>query len=362
MTIIIDGEQQRGTIGYGRFAAMVTIVLALCGVAYMLIELTRLLMLVFAAVVFAVVFDAIANRLCRWTGMPRGLAIVAAVLLLLGIFFGVFTMFGAQLIAEFDEIRDKFPAAVRAIEQQLNNWGLGEPARNLIEQGTSDLSTLASRAGGYVISAGSSLSDVVLVLVGAIFFAADPDVYRRGVLLMTPRAAEPTVRAALSDVTGGLRGWMRGQGVSMIVAAAMTSLGLWLLGVPAFAGLGLIAGLLDVIPFVGPVIAAIPAVLLAFTVSPMTAVWTIVMFIVIQQIQGNFLQPMIQKQAVDVPPAILLFAVLASGTLFGFLGVLLAAPVTIVAYVLVQRIYVKTLLGKDIKVAGREEAAAEAQD
>ncbi len=355
----MNGDEQRTPIGYGRFAAMVVIVMALVGVAFVLVELTRLMMLVFASVVFAVVFDAIAVRLRRWTGMPRGLAIVAAVLLLLGVFFGVFTMFGAQLIAEFDEIRDKFPAALGAIEQQLDRWGLGEPARNLIQQGTSDLSTLASRAGGYVISAGSGLSDVVLVLVGAIFFAADPAVYKRGVLLLMPASAEPTARAALSDVTGGLRGWMRGQGVSMVVAAAMTSLGLWLLGVPAFAGLGLIAGLLDVIPFVGPVIAAIPAVLLAFTVSPMTALWTVAMFIVIQQIQGNFLQPMIQKQAVDVPPAILLFAVLASGTLFGFLGVLLAAPVTIVAYVLVQRIYVKTLLGKDIKVAGREEGAAD---
>ena len=74
----------------------------------------------------------------------------------------------------------------------------------------------------------------------------------------------------------------------------------------------------------------------------------------LQQLQGNFLQPMIQKQAVDVPPAVLLFAVVAAGVLFGFLGVLLAAPLTVVVYVLVQRIYVKTLLGKDIKIAGAD--------
>jgi hypothetical protein len=126
------------------------------------------------------------------------------------------------------------------------------------------------------------------------------------------------------------------------------------LGVPASGGLGLIAGLLDVIPMVGPIIAAVPAVLLAFTVSPVTALWTIGLFLLVQQLQGNFLQPMIQKQAVDVPPAVLLFAVVAAGSLFGFLGVLLAAPLTVVVFVLVQRIYVRTLLGKDIKVAGRE--------
>jgi predicted PurR-regulated permease PerM len=86
-------------------------------------------------------------------------------------------------------------------------------------------------------------------------------------------------------------------------------------------------------------------------------VWTVVLFLIIQQIQGNFLQPMIQKQAVDVPPAILLFAVVAAGLLFGFLGVLLAAPLTVVVFVLVQRIYVRTLLGKEIKIAGQTETA-----
>ena len=102
---------------------------------------------------------------------------------------------------------------------------------------------------------------------------------------------------------------------------------------------------------VGPVIAGVPAVLLAFTVSPMTALWTLLLFLAIQQLQGNVLQPMIQKHAVDVPPAVLLFAVLAAGLLFGFMGVLLAAPLTIVVYVLVQRVYVREILGKPITLA-----------
>lgn len=88
--------------------------------------------------------------------------------------------------------------------------------------------------------------------------------------------------------------------------------------------------------------------------SPTTALWTVVLFLIVQQIQGNFLQPMIQKQAVDVPPAVLLFAVVAFGLVFGFLGVLLSAPLTVVTYVMVQRLYVKTLLGKPIRIAGQD--------
>jgi len=162
------------------------------------------------------------------------------------------------------------------------------------------------------------------------------------------------VAMALDDASGGLRGWMLGQAVSSLVIAVLTWLGLALLGVPAAGGLGVIAGLLDIIPMIGPVIAGVPAVLLAFTVSPMTALWTIILFLAIQQLQGNFLQPMIQKHAVNVQPAVLLFAVFAAGLLFGFLGVLLAAPLTVVIFVFVQRLYVQAMLGKPIKVAGKD--------
>src|SRR3546814_5977117 len=105
-------------------------------------------------------------------------------------------------------------------------------------------SRLASRAGGYVIAAGSGIADFVLVLVAAIFLASDPATYRRGLLLMLPVRAETTAALALDDTARGLKGWMVGQAVSSLVVAALTWAGLALLGVPAAGGLGLIAGLL----------------------------------------------------------------------------------------------------------------------
>ena len=135
-----------------------------------------------------------------------------------------------------------------------------------------------------------------------------------------------------------------------ILNISLTGIGLWLLGVPAALGLALIAGLLDFIPFVGPIIAAVPAIILAFLVGPSTALWTLGLYLLVQQIQGNILQPLVQRYAVDVPPAVLLFAVAGAGVLFGFLGILLSAPLTVVAFVLVQRLYIQGALGKDIKV------------
>ena len=347
-------EKPDGTKSIGRIATVTVTIVLIVGIAWLLVELTSFLLLVFAALVLAQIFSAMSERLTRRTGMKRGVALTLSVGLLLTLFIAVFAMFGAQLANELDTIRDSIPLALKELEDLLEKVGLGEPARNLVDEGSGNVSKYAVQAGGYVLTVGNSVANFVLVFVGAIFIASDPAVYRRGLLLLVPRRGEETAAAAIDDASRGLRGWMVGQALSSVVVAAFTWAGLALLGVPASGGLGLIAGLLDVIPMVGPIIAAVPAVLLAFTVSPVTALWTIGLFLLVQQLQGNFLQPMIQKQAVDVPPAVLLFAVVAAGSLFGFLGVLLAAPLTVVVFVLVQRIYVRTLLGKDIKVAGRE--------
>ncbi|MDO9369732.1 MAG: AI-2E family transporter [Sphingopyxis sp.] len=350
----IEEDTSATRVSSGRIAAFTLIVIAIVGVAWLAVELTRFFMLVFAAIVLAAVFDAIAGWLVRRTGMKRGFALALSVAGIIAIFTGAFILFGSQLAREIDTIREQVPRALQSVEAFLDRYGLGTKVRELAAVGGDDVSRLASQAGGYALAAGSGIADFVLVLVAAIFLASDPATYRHGLLLLMPAKAEETARLALGDASRGLKGWMVGQAVSSLVVAALTWAGLALLGVPAAGGLGLIAGLLDVIPMVGPIIAGIPAVLLAFTVSPATALWTLILFLVIQQLQGNFLQPMIQKQAVDVPPAVLLFAVVAAGALFGFLGVLLAAPLTVVVYVLVQRIYVRTLLGKPINIAGEE--------
>jgi predicted PurR-regulated permease PerM len=344
----------RAAPDYGRIAVATVIVVSIVGVAWLLMELNRFLMLVFAAVVLAAVFNAIASWICRVPGIGRALGLALSVLGMLALFAGAFSLFGSQLANEFDTIQQMVPAAIQGLEGFLDRYGMGERARALAELGSDDLSQLASQAGGYAMAATSGLADFVLVVVGAIFLAGNPAVYRRGLLALMPSKAEPVVAQALDDADRGLRGWMMGQAVSSLVVAALTWAGLSLLDVPASGGLAIIAGLLDIIPMVGPVIAGVPAVLLAFTVSPMTALWTLLLFLGIQQLQGNVLQPMIQKHAVDVPPAVLLFAVLAAGLVFGFLGVLLAAPLTIVCFVFVQRIYVRAILGKPIKVDAAE--------
>lgn len=337
------------SIGSSAAVAQSTLIVVLIvGLSWLMIELNRFLLLVFAAIVLAAVFDAITGWICRKTGINRSIGLTMAIFGFLGVFAGAFTLFGTQLASEFDTIRQTVPTAIEGLRGFLGDYGMGGSFRELTEFGSRDVSRLFTQAGGYALAASSGAADFVLVIVGAIFIAANPEVYRRGFLWLMPKKVEAVVREAIVDAAEGLHGWMMGQAISSLLVAALTWAGLALLGVPAAGGLGVIAGLLDVIPMIGPIIAGVPAVLLAFTVSPLTALWTLLLFLGIQQLQGNFLQPMIQKHAVDIPPAVLLFAVLAFGLLFGFLGVLLAAPLTIVCFVLVRRLYVKAVLGKSI--------------
>jgi predicted PurR-regulated permease PerM len=341
-------SQKGGSLDSANIARATLIIIAIVGVAWLLLSLTRLLMLIFASVTIATIFDAVASFLKRRTRIGRGWATTMSIVFIIGFFFAAFALFGTQIARELQSVWETLPTALQGVEAFLDRYGLGDRARELIASGSKDASNLLSRASGYAIAAGSGLADFALVLVAAIFLASNPAVYRRGLLLLLPARAEAPVAATLDEARSGLGGWMLGQAVSSLVVTVLTWLGLMLLGVPASGGLAIIAGLLDVIPMVGPIIAGVPAVLLAFTVSPMTALWTLALFLIIQQIQGNFLQPMIQKHAVDIPPAVLLFAVFAFGVLFGFLGVVLAAPLTVVAYVAVQKLYVETVLGKKL--------------
>ena len=138
----------------------------------------------------------------------------------------------------------------------------------------------------------------------------------------------------------------------MLVVGILSWLGLLIIGVPSALALGLLAALLEFIPFIGPIVSAIPAILLAFAESPEQAIWTAMLFLAIQQFEGNVLEPMVQQRAVDLPPALLLFALVAGGLIFGIVGVILAAPFTVVVFVMVKRLYVQEALNTPTPLPG----------
>lgn len=305
-------------------------------------QLADLLLLVFAAVLGAILFRALADLLARPTGLSPPLSLLVAVLLIAAGLVLVVVFFGAAILQNVETLTEQLPTAWRAVRDRVDGIGWVQSA---IDRGTDSLLSggLVSRIGGALGLAAGAVTNLVLVVFGALYIASQPDLYRSGTLRLVPPAQRDRVDRTLCRCGDALRGWLVGQVIAMVGVGIVTTAGLWALGVPSAVALGLFAGIAEFVPIVGPVAAAIPALIIALSVDPTLALWVLGLFVVIQQIEGNVLQPLIQREMVSVPPALLLFAVVGFGVLFGANGVLFAAPLTVVAYVAVQELYVRSI-------------------
>lgn len=186
-----------------------------------------------------------------------------------------------------------------------------------------------------------------LALTAAVLAAAlAASLYRRGLLRLLPRSGGPDAEEAMDAASGALRKWLLGKLVSMLLVGILTTTGLWLLGVPLALSLGVLAGALEFVPFIGPVVAAVPGILFAFTQSPSTALYVALLYLGIQQVESYLIMPLVQRWAVALPPALAILAVVGFGVLFGVLGLLFAVPLMVLVMVLVEKLYVETALGQ----------------
>ena len=168
-----------------------------------------------------------------------------------------------------------------------------------------------------------------------------------------PPAVQPNVNATLDDSGEALKRWLAGQVIAMLLVGVFTGVGLWLAGVPSAFALGFIAGLAEFVPLIGPILAAIPALLIASTQDWQTVLLALAVLVVVQQVESNLISPLIADRMVSIAPAVGLFAVVAMGVLFGPLGLLLGFPLAIVFDVAVRRLYVRDTLGERVEIMGK---------
>ena len=340
-----------------RFVRRVLIVLALTSLFYIGWQLRTLLLMLFGAVVVATVFRAFADRICKITGWRDSFGTALSILIILGIGIGLIALFGTQVTQQVQSLRETLPAAWRSIEARLGDIGFGEHLKSWVQSIRAPGGSSFSAFGRTILSIGSGIADVLVVLVAGIFLATQPRFYLTGAVKLIPQGKRSLALEAMTESERALRLWLRGQLIAMIVVGLLTGLGLWALGMPSALTLGLLAGVLEFIPFAGPILSAVPAILLALAVSPDLALWVLLLYFAVQQFEGYVLTPLVQQYAVDLPGVVLLFALIAFGLLFGMLGVILAAPLTVVTYVLVKRLYVIEALHTPTPIPGTDEAA-----
>lgn len=324
------------------FAARVLVAIGLVALALLLWELRQVALLVFGGIVFATMLGALATLVQRYTGLSYRLAVVTSVLLVVLAVGAISWLAGGAMVTQMANLSEQLPQAIAALRRWLQDQPLGSRLLQFWRAASQRIpwSEVAALGAATFNAVGLFL---LMLLVG-VFLAADPRLYRAGFLRLLPPAVRDRTDEAFAQAGQALRGWLKGQAISMLFVGVATAGGLALLGIPLAMTLGLIAGLLTFVPWFGPIASGLLAVLLAFTEGPQKAVYVAVLMLAIEQAQDNLLMPLVQKWAVALPPVLALVSFLVFTGLFGPAGMLFATPLMVVLMALVRKLYVQELL------------------
>jgi predicted PurR-regulated permease PerM len=300
--------------------------------------LADVLLLAFAAMLVAVLLSSLTALLPRT--LPRRATLALVVLALLAVLALCAAVAGAAVVAELTQLRESLPRAWEALLAWLGTHAPGRWALDAIgsaqqapEGWTERVATAVARALNGTLTAAVTL---LLVFMLAVYFAADPDTYRRGLLRLLPPPRRAPAAAAFDAVALNLARWLKGQVVSSVTVGVLMAIGLTVLGLPQVLTLSLLTAVLDLVPYFGSILSGVIIVAVAFGEGPREALWAGVMCLVVQQLEAYIVQPLAQRWAVRLAPALAVLSVLMFSLLFGLPGALLAVPLMVVVVTLVQ--------------------------
>jgi predicted PurR-regulated permease PerM len=315
------------------------IVLALIGLAIIVWRLIDVLLVIFAATIFAVILRSSASLVQRFTRLRGSWALAASALALALLLLGFASLIGWRIADQLGDLTQALTHGLSELRGALEQSRGGRALLAGFSRGSlSAVRPLPSLESAASDTFGVLVGSVVIVFVG-VFLAVDPWLYKRGVLRLAPRAQRQALDGTLDAAARTLRQWLGGVLVAMLVVGVITGLGLWLLGIRLALSLGFLAGLLEIVPYVGPIVSAVPATLVGFTAGPVPAMEVVGLFLIVHLLEGYVLIPLVQKRAVALPPALAVTAVVIFGTLLGPLGVVLAHPLMITLIVFIERFY-----------------------
>lgn len=328
------------------FVAKVWIIVAVAAVILATWKIAPVFMLGFGGIVVAVALNNVATPLARRTGLPHtaSLGLTVLGLALLGVIF--LTLFGTAASEQFATLIAELPQAWMDAEAWLGSWALGRWLLSLsgdaMQSGASALLNALPIAGGLL----GGIANAALMLVIGIYLAADPIAYRKGALRLLPPERRARADEIFGETASALRNWLTAMSLDMLFLGTITGIGLWAVGVPLYFALAVLSGLSVFVPYLGPIVATIPGLLLALSVSPQLALYALIVYVVAQQLEGNISLPLLQRWTVQMPPAIMLLAMVGFGLLFGLWGILLATPLAVSAMTIIRMAYVEDVLEK----------------
>ena len=313
------------------------------------------LLLVFAAALLAVVLHALARRVANLTRIPYQPSLALVIILIVVAIPTGFALIGVQVQDDFAYLANELP---KALNEQMDRLGIDLQSIDVPNMllGQNGWAGLLGGLANYTSAALSIVTSTALVVFIGIFLAVQPESYRRIIIRLFPKHWSKTTVSVLDNIGDALEQWMLGQLLLMVFIGVVTTVGLMIIGVPSALGLGVLAGLLEIVPFAGPIVAAVPAVLIALTTGYDVAAWTLLLYVGVQQIESNVIIPIVQRRIVSLAPALGLLSVMAFGIWLGPLGVMLSAPLAVCAQVLVTQLYSRDILGWDVDIPGTKDS------
>jgi predicted PurR-regulated permease PerM len=342
-------------------------------------EVQEVVFVAFIGVLFGLTLAGAADVAERKLRIPRAVAAPVILILVLGSIVGLTSIAAPRVASQMREVRTQMPQVVGKVRgwvqaqaggvsrmlgdtaqkqrtQKTERTGEPEKAPTLPSASSASSATSPSSIGHAFFAVFSStlaaLAGVVLIIFITLFIAVDPGLYHRGLMHLFPHRHRKRAGDVLSAMAFSMRRWLVTQLIAMIVIGVVTGGALALLGIRGAIALGIIAGLLEFIPYVGPIAAAIPAMAMGLLDSPEKALWVAVVFTLIQQAEGHLLIPLLMKDSLELPPVLTILSQAVMGAVFGFLGLLVAVPLLGTTMVAVKLLYVEDVVGDDVGVPG----------
>ncbi|MBK8986619.1 MAG: AI-2E family transporter [Chloroflexi bacterium] len=358
-----------------------TLVLAAVGLSFWLLyRFNQVLFILFVALVIGTVLRPVVVWLHRW-GIPQKAGVILVYLLLLALLIGFVLLLFPLIAAQSATITAVLPDYY----QSLRGWALDNP--NLlfgslndlvpttwsfadpVQQTVQEMLDSAGQAVGYIGVVSQTIFTAVIIFLLAAYWTLDGPRTIRSLLLLLPQARRESISELITAMETKMSAFVAGQGILMLAVGSLSLVAYWLIGLPYLLVLAFVAGLMEAVPLVGPLLGAVPALLVALTLGPDKLIWVIVATLVIQQVENSFLVPRVMRQAVGVNPFVTLLALFAFSSLLGIAGALMAIPLAAMIQILLNHFVFRpgalepeVTAGRDYASRLRQEAQELAQD
>ncbi len=298
--------------------------------------------LVLGGALIAVYFRGLAQLIEKKTNWKKWIAMTISVAGTLLFAAGIIWLIGSEAQNQMSQLSETLPETYENAREYLNDTWLGREAIEKIQDSGSG-EKMTSAFSSFFRTTFGILGDMYVILLVGAYLTASPYLYTKGIKKLVPPKGRGKADDVLDHLGRSMKQWILGKLFAMFVVFVLTAIGLNILGMPMWLALSIIAGFLNFIPNFGPLLAMIPAVLVALSMDPQTAFIVVGLYILVQFLESNIITPKIQQRLTSVPPALIITSQLIVASFAGFWGITLATPIILVVMILVQELHVKPM-------------------